>query len=222
MRRLLVPAALAVLAAGCARPGFFGPRSGETVAADPAPAAAAGAPTVVVREIHYEPPVVYVDTVYCAVEPEPAETVCYVEEYVSYVYVDEPEPPAGRSHPRREMRPPPGRREQPERRGDEPSRPPEERPRRPAPQPEPEPEPPLPDPGPRTEPVPKPAPERQSEPVNRPVSDAAREAPGRPQPPSRSAPPEKSDDAAAPTPADPGLEPVPAPVPASDLDRAGD
>jgi len=75
MNRLLIPLAL-VLVAGCAMPNLFGQQADQPVMADTAQ-------TVVVREIYHEAPVVYVDTVYMAADPEPAPV--YVnEEYNEY------------------------------------------------------------------------------------------------------------------------------------------
>jgi hypothetical protein len=107
MNRFLVPAAVAALVAGCAWPGFSGLQPKQLVVVDSAPVQAAGAPTVIVRDIYHETPVVYVDTVYME-EPVPAEPVYIEEEHETYVYVSEP-PPPDRRHPRwspREQEPP--------------------------------------------------------------------------------------------------------------------
>jgi len=107
MKRLLVPAALAALIAGCALPDLSGLVSRQSDMTDSAPAAA---PTVIVREIEHETPVVYVDTVYMEEEPAPAETVYVAEEYETVVYVPEPvylPPPPPRHHHPRWSPPPP-------------------------------------------------------------------------------------------------------------------
>ncbi len=115
MNRFLVPAAVAALVVGCARPAIFGSQPNQTADADPAPVEVASAPTVIVREIHQEVPVVYVDTVYLEEEPAPAETVYVEEEYETYVYVPEPvlmPPPPHHHGPRwspREHEPRPSR-----------------------------------------------------------------------------------------------------------------
>jgi hypothetical protein len=92
MNRFLVPAAVAALVAGCARPDMFGLQRKQLVVVDSAPAQGAGAPTVIVRDIYHETPVVQVDTVYME-EPVPAEPVYIVQEYETYVYISEPPPP---------------------------------------------------------------------------------------------------------------------------------
>jgi hypothetical protein len=86
MNRILIPAAIAALVAGCSMPGIFGQQSNEPVVAD-------SVQTVVVREIYHETPVVYVDTVYLASEPAPVQPVYVEEEHneynETYVYVRE-------------------------------------------------------------------------------------------------------------------------------------
>ena len=77
MNRLLIPLALVVLVAGCAMPSLFGQQADQPVAVDTAR-------TVVVREIYHEPPVVYVDTVYMAADPEPVQPVYVENEYNEY------------------------------------------------------------------------------------------------------------------------------------------
>jgi hypothetical protein len=77
MNRLLIPLALVVLVAGCAMPNLFGQQASQPVPADTAQ-------TVVVREIYHETPVVYVDTVYMAADPEPVQPVYVNEEYNEY------------------------------------------------------------------------------------------------------------------------------------------
>jgi hypothetical protein len=98
MNRFLLLPALAALVAGCAMPDVFGQQSRQPVVADPPQ-------TVVVREIYHETPVVYVDTVYLAGEPEQVQPVYVNEEYnqyndynENYVYVSEQEPPRPRFH----------------------------------------------------------------------------------------------------------------------------
>ena len=86
MNRILIPAAVAALVAGCARPAVTGlePYSAEPYYAPPET-------TVIVREVHYQEPVVYVDTVYLEEEPVPVQPVYVQEEYNEYntVYVHE-------------------------------------------------------------------------------------------------------------------------------------
>jgi hypothetical protein len=95
MNRLLIPAAVAALVVGCARPAVTG---SESYSAEPyyAPPET----TVIVREVHYQEPVVYVDTVYMAEEPAPVQPVYVTEEYNEYneynhtdVYVRQSVPP---------------------------------------------------------------------------------------------------------------------------------
>jgi hypothetical protein len=90
MNRFLVPVAAAVLLAGCAQPAMFGLQSEQRVEADSTFVEIASKPTVIVREIHHEVPVAYVDTVYLEEWPAPAETVYVEEVYESYVYVPDP------------------------------------------------------------------------------------------------------------------------------------
>ena len=90
MNRLLIPAVAAALVAGCARPGMFGLQSEQPVEPDSAFVEVASEPTVIVREIHREVPVVYVDTVYLEEEYLSPETVYVEDVYESYVYVSEP------------------------------------------------------------------------------------------------------------------------------------
>jgi len=120
MNRILIPLALVVLVAGCAMPSLFGQQTEQPVLADTAQ-------TVVVREIYHETPVVYLDTVYMAADPEPVQPVYVTEEYNEYneynhtdVYVHEhvvvhpPPPPKDREHgwsPREHERPRGGRRD---------------------------------------------------------------------------------------------------------------
>jgi hypothetical protein len=78
MKRMMIPLALAALVAGCSLPGMFGQQAEQPVVAD-------SAQTVVVREIYHETPVYYVDTVYMAEQPAPAQPV-YVEEHNDYTY----------------------------------------------------------------------------------------------------------------------------------------
>jgi hypothetical protein len=119
MNRFLIPMALVAMVAGCTMPGFFGQQSNQPVVAD-------SAPTVVVREIYHETPVVYVDTVYMASEPAPVQPVYVEEEHneyneynETYVYVHEHVvvPPPPRHHERgwsprdHESRPRDGRRD---------------------------------------------------------------------------------------------------------------
>jgi hypothetical protein len=92
MNRFLVPAVVAALVAGCARPDMFGLQQKQLVVVDSAPVQAAAAPTVIVRDIYHETPVVQVDTVYME-EPVPAEQVYIEQDYETYVYVSEPPPP---------------------------------------------------------------------------------------------------------------------------------
>lgn len=86
MNRLLIPAAVAALVVGCARPAVTGL---ESYSAEPyyAPPET----TVIVREVHYQEPVVYVDTVYLEEESAPVQPVYVEEEYNEYntVYVYE-------------------------------------------------------------------------------------------------------------------------------------
>jgi hypothetical protein len=86
MNPILIPLAMVVLVAGCAMPNLFGQQAGQPVVADTAQ-------TVVVREIYHETPIVYVDTVYMAAEPEPVQPVYVQNEYNEYnkttVYVRE-------------------------------------------------------------------------------------------------------------------------------------
>jgi hypothetical protein len=77
MNRILIPAAIAALVAGCSMPGIFGQQSNE-------PALADSAQTVVVREIYHETPVYYVDTVYMTEEPAPVQPVYVENEYNEY------------------------------------------------------------------------------------------------------------------------------------------
>jgi len=84
MNRLLIPAALAAFLVGCARPAIFGEQANQTAEADYAPVEIASEPTVVVREIQREVPVVYVDTVYMAADPEPVQPVYVQNEYNEY------------------------------------------------------------------------------------------------------------------------------------------
>jgi len=93
MNRILIPAAVAALVAGCARPAVNGLESYSTE-----PYYAPPETTVVVREVRYQEPVVYVDTVYMAEEPAPVQPVYVEEEYnqyneynETYVYVHEHE-----------------------------------------------------------------------------------------------------------------------------------
>ena len=112
MTRLLIPVALAALLSGCVRTAVENPLTSQPLD-DSLPLEVAAAPTTIVREIHYQAPEVYVDTVYLEYEP-PAETVyveepVYIEEpveyvYESYVFVDEPPYPHHHPHPR--MSPP--------------------------------------------------------------------------------------------------------------------
>jgi len=113
MNRLLIPAAAAALVIGCARPAVTAP---EPYSAEPyyAPPET----TVIVREVRYQEPVVYVDTVYVAEEPAPVQPVYVTEEYNEYneynhtdVYVRQsvPPPPRGRERgwsPRDRRQPP--------------------------------------------------------------------------------------------------------------------
>jgi len=93
MNRILIPAAMAAFVAGCARPAVTGLQPYSSGEFYPAPVET----TVIVREVHYQEPVVYTDTVYLQDELPPAEPV-YVEnvyneynEYnENYVYVSEP------------------------------------------------------------------------------------------------------------------------------------
>jgi hypothetical protein len=125
MERLLVPAAVAALLFGCARPAMFGLQSDQSNEADSAIVEVASEPTVIVREVHHEVPVVYVDTVYLEEEYSSPETVYVEDVYESYVYVPEPvlvPVPVYHDHQRprwrqREHEPRP-----PDRRGDEGSR----------------------------------------------------------------------------------------------------
>jgi hypothetical protein len=102
MNRVLVPAAVAALLAGCARPSIPGPQTGQPFYDDSAVAAVAAETTVVVREVAQEVPVYYADTVYLEGDPQPADTVYVEESYESetYVFVSGPEEPPhqGRRH----------------------------------------------------------------------------------------------------------------------------
>ncbi|MFO7649806.1 MAG: hypothetical protein R6X13_00495 [bacterium] len=105
MSRRFVSVAAAALLVGCARPAVQDLLTDQQYE-DSAPVEVAAAPTTIVREVHYQAPEVYVDTVYLEYEA-PAETV-YVEEpveyeYETYVYISEP-PPHHFPHPR--MSPP--------------------------------------------------------------------------------------------------------------------
>jgi hypothetical protein len=117
MNRLLIPAAVAALVIGCARPAVTGL---EQYSAEPyyVPPET----TVIVREVRYQEPVVYVDTVYMAADPEPVQPVYVTEEYNEYneynhtdVYVRQTVPPPPVHHrkpgwsPRRPDPPPRGR-----------------------------------------------------------------------------------------------------------------
>jgi len=115
MNRFIIPAAVAALVVGCARPAVTGlaPYSAE-------PSYAPAETTVIVREVHYQEPVVYTDTVYLPVETESSEPVYVGDEYneyneynETYVYVSEPPPPhhrrpgwSPREHEQRPSRPP--------------------------------------------------------------------------------------------------------------------
>jgi len=125
MNRLIIPAAVAALVAGCARPAVTAlePYSAEPYYAPPET-------TVIVREVHYQEPVVYVDTVYMEAEPAPVQPVYVTEEYNEYneynhtdVYVRQSVPPPPRGRERgwspQDRRQPPGDRD---RRRDEGSR----------------------------------------------------------------------------------------------------
>lgn len=118
MNRSLIPAAIAALVVGCARPAVTAlePYSAEPYYAPPET-------TVIVREVRYQEPVVYVDTVYVAEEPAPVQPVYVTEEYNEYnefnhtdVYVHQSVPPPPRGRERgwspRDRRQPPGDRDQ--------------------------------------------------------------------------------------------------------------
>jgi hypothetical protein len=90
MNRLLIPTAVAALLVGCARPAIFGPQPDQSIEADYTPAAVASEPTVIVREVQREVPVVYVDTVYLEEKPAPTDTVYVAQEYETYVSVPKP------------------------------------------------------------------------------------------------------------------------------------
>lgn len=108
MNRLLVTIAAAAVLYGCARTAVNTPVADQPYY-DSLPTEVAAAPTTIVREVHYQAPEVYVDTVYLEYEP-PAETVyveepVYIEETVEYeTYVFVPDPPPHYPHPR--MSPP--------------------------------------------------------------------------------------------------------------------
>jgi hypothetical protein len=115
MNRLLIPAAVAALVVGCARPAVTGlePYSAEPYYAPPET-------TVIVREVHYQEPVVYVDTVYLEDEPAPVQPVYVTEEYNEYneynhtdVYVRQSVPPP--THSRKPGWSPRDRQQQPPR-----------------------------------------------------------------------------------------------------------
>jgi len=180
MKRFLVPAAVATLVVGCARPAIFGLQPNQPVEADSVPVEVASAPTVVVREIYRETPVVYVDTVYLEEEPVPAETVYVEEAYETYVYVPEPVPvfihePPHRRKPRwsREHEPRPSR---PPRDGEKP-RPPDERPR--------------PEPKPRPDQPKTIVPEHPVKRTYAPVTDGRQKSPDKPTPPDQLVPPKR-------------------------------
>jgi hypothetical protein len=97
MNRFLVPAVAAALVVGCARPDMFGLQRKQLVVVDSTPVQAAGATTVIVRDIYHETPVVQVDTVYKDAEPVYVQDE-YNEYNETYVYVSEP--PPHRDHPR--------------------------------------------------------------------------------------------------------------------------
>jgi len=100
MNRFLAAAAMAALAAGCARPGVNDAETARVPDTLYAPVEVAVEPTYVVQEIRTEVPVYYVDTVYFEEEPPPAETVVVVQEYENWVVVREPAPRWRRGHPR--------------------------------------------------------------------------------------------------------------------------
>jgi hypothetical protein len=114
MNRLLIPAAVATLVIGCARPAVTAsePYSADSYYAPPET-------TVIVREVHYQDPVVYVDSVYMAEEAAPLQPVYVTEEYNEYneynhtdVYVRQsvPRPTHSRKpgwSPRGRQQPPP-------------------------------------------------------------------------------------------------------------------
>jgi hypothetical protein len=184
MNRFLVPAAAAALVAGCAMPDTFGLQRKQLVVVESVPAQAAGAPTIIERDIYHEVPVVQVDTVYMEAEP------VYVEDEYNetYVFVSEPRPPH-REHPRwspREQEPP-GRKP---------------RPRVPSPV-EAKPLPPggKPVPTPSAVIVPKESPKK----TGAPVTADRRKSPDRPTPPEQLAPPKRK----APAPGD-SVPPAPA------------
>jgi hypothetical protein len=78
MNRFLIPAAVAALVVGCARPAVTGSEySAEPYYAPPET-------TVIVREVHYQEPVVYTDTVYMAAEPAPVQPVYVQNDYNEY------------------------------------------------------------------------------------------------------------------------------------------
>lgn len=109
MNRFLIPAAVAALVAGCARPAVTGlePYSAE-------PYYPPTETTVIVREVHYQEPVVYTDTVYLADETPPPQPVYVQNEYNEYneynetnVYVHKqvtvlPQHPGGSRRPPRD------------------------------------------------------------------------------------------------------------------------
>lgn len=182
MNRFLVPAAVAALLAGCARPTVPDPQSDQSYYSDTCPVARET--TVIVREVTQEVPVYYADTVYYE-ESVPAETVYVEEEYETetYVYVSEPPPPhhghpgwSPREHERQPSRPP---RDGMKPREREPQYQPPDRdkPRPPEGKPVPEPQPPV-----------KVVPSHPIEPTMVPVIEDRQKSPDRPTPPDRTTP----------------------------------
>ncbi len=174
MNRLLIPAAVAALVVGCARPAVTAlePYSPDPYYAPPET-------TVIVREVHYQEPVVYVDTVYLEDEPAPVQPVYVTEEYNEYneynhtdVYVRQTVPPP--PHYQKPGWSPRGRQQQPPRDRSGYDRPRERR---------------DPPPGSNHPPVPVPKP-----PVKRmlaPVTNDRQESPVPPTPPQKPTPPKR-------------------------------
>jgi hypothetical protein len=79
MNRILISAAVAALLVGCARPAVTGSESYSAEPYYPPPET-----TVIVREVHYQEPVVYTDTVYMEADPEPLQPVYVQNEYNEY------------------------------------------------------------------------------------------------------------------------------------------
>jgi hypothetical protein len=129
MNRFLIPAAVAALVVGCARPAVSGLQPYSSDGPYPTPVET----TVIVREVHYQEPVVYTDTVYLQDELPSAEPVYVENEYNEYneyneTYVYVSEPPHHRRHPGWSPREHEQRRSRPPR-DEEKVRPPDEKPK---------------------------------------------------------------------------------------------